>query len=439
MTPESLILLVGFVAVGVITAPLLVALFNRYAAVFLAIHLIVVCAVPYWFGLSLGGVFLPASLLSTAAVLALSVLAPRQPPSGVDLLLIGLGVATLAAAFTDASYAQWLNLLLAWVLPFVLGRRLGGVLAPDVVSRVFLSLAAALAVWSLVEFAFDWHPFVSLGRVGSSGDVWSSIQYRGGLPRSEGAFGTSIVFGNVLALFLPFVFSAPVPRRLKAFVVVLVVAGVAVTFSRNSLIALVIGILLSSIQLRARASMAARLTSAVATGSVLLMLAAVYLSSTAEFATNEIANSTAYRQGYLSLVDTLKPIGSATSLFEYAPGRFGYASVAYPGGLATSIDSSAVLLALQFGWVPAIVLLALYVAIVLSALRSPGRMNAALVGAAALVPSVLTVAMVTQLPYMFWFIVGLGVSMGRASFAAPPLRPWEEAAATRTTLREENR
>lgn len=394
------------------------SMFLRHPAAFLTIHLAVVCFVPYWIGISVGGNFFPAALFSTLLLLSLALRVPWPRTDRLDVLLcITVAVALLSVILNLASLSQWLGVMLTWVVPFWLGRRFGLLLSVAEMSRILLPFAALLASWSMFELLFDWHPFVHLTGVGGPGDVWASIQYRGGLPRSEGAFGTSIVLGNVLALIFPFVLVAKASMRTRLTVGAMVVGGILATFSRNALIAVAVALILASIQLRRGPSLARRVTTAVLATGLTLMMVGVYVSVTADFASDEIANSTQYRQGYLSLFDTLQPLGPASSLVEYAPGKFGYSSLDYIGGVAKSIDSSAMLVALQFGWLPAVLLVALLLVVVVSALGPRGRLNPSMIAVAALVPSVLTVAMVTQLPYLYWLFLGIAVSTHRGRSA----------------------
>lgn len=392
--------------------PVAVFVFRSRARAFLLLHLAVVCLTPYWLGVSIGANFLPIALLSTILMLALS--AFSATPVFLDRLDVLFGlvfVSTLAALLvSDASWAQWFGLLLAWLLPFILGRKLAGLISVQQLSRLFVPVGVFLGVWAILELSLDWHPFAHLTDFGGPADIWASIQYRGGYPRSEGAFGTSIVLGNVLALTVPFILAARIRVLWRVIVMMIVVGGIAATFSRNALVAAAVSAVLSSVQLRKGPGLAKRLTTALLTGSVVLMLVGVYVSVTADFATDEVANSTEYRQGYLSLLNTLHAFGPASSLVEYAPGRWGYASADYAGGIAKSIDSSVMLVALQFGWVPAVMMVVVLTVIVLSAMTRRGRGNPALIAAAALVPSILTVAMVTQLPYIYWLILGMGVA-----------------------------
>lgn len=399
-----------FGVLAVFLAPLIIGWFRRAPAVGLLSLLCVSLTVPYWIGVSIQGQFFPLALFGAVGLLAILLPGTRPAPSSLDLVvlcfLLMTGTSVLVAG---SSGSQFMLLVLAWGVPYMLGRVLSNRLSPSKLSNTFVPVAVILAVWAIFELALNWHPFVSLSQVGGPWDVWASVQYRAGLPRSEGALGHSIVLGNILALTVPFVMASTIRNRFKTAVIVLISLGIVCTFSRMALVSLALALALSLIRLRPNLSLGSRLSRGMAIALAIAITASAYAGATTDLAGAELENSAQYRFGYQALVPSLVPVGPASSAVTLTSGKVGYVSAEHVGGVATSVDSSLLLIGLQFGWLPMAVFGALLLLVASRAVRRPRYRNPALLAAAALIPGIVSVAMITQLPYIYWMIVGLAV------------------------------
>lgn len=387
---------------------LAVPVLRSYPTAIIAVYLFVGLLTPYWIGISASGQFLPVMLILT--ILALVLVAARTDRLRILDALLGLLVLVCGAAVVVGGSlpGDFVAVLGSWVAPYALGRMGALRIAAGSLSRIMLSLAAVLGLQSLAEFALNWHPFQALTSFPGPSAIWAPLQYRGGFARSEGAFGTAISLGNVLAMFLPYLVLGRLPRLAVVLMVPLVVAATAVTFSRNALVAIVVGLLMTIVFSHSTSDRPFRklwLTYLLA-GSVAI-LAPLYFSSLTD-ASTELANSTSYRTSYSEVLSDVRPLGLAKTYLQLGDGQSGFAAPGYPGGVVLSVDNTPLLVGLEFGAIPGVLLLIMLIFIFGILVKS--RNNPSMVAAAAQIGTVLTLAMVTQYSYVFWMVLGFGVT-----------------------------
>ena len=306
------------------------------------------------------------------------------------------GTAVAAALFGGAGMGSAVQIIFAWVIPFLAARVLvsaiGVPFAVDAIALI-LGLVAALAI---LEFIFDWHPFVDWN-FGSQSifQTWHTIQYRGGRPRSEWTFGHAIALGGSLALSIPFIVQSSYRASLRILLMLCVGAGIFATASRGPFIAAAVtaGIcVVYTIQRRVVRTVAAM---TILTGVIFLSSYLYDLLITLSVSGDQSDRlSVAYRPKIYSLY---------TSAIEW----FGNYSTVDIGN--KSIDSAYLVIGLQFGWIVLVLAtLPLGVSAVRVLIGSASSAEIALVGQ---IPLLAVVAMVNQYESLMFIIAGLAVQM----------------------------
>ena len=401
-----MLLFVLIVAIAVvILLPVLRGSVAWSAPVALGAGLLLVVMCPYWLGLTVGGMFVPAQLFVLLALLAVLWRPAHFAWTRESVLVVALATVTLVGALVGGSdIANWADIALVWCGAFLLGMTAAAVTHPTKVATYVSLVAVLLASWAVLELLLDFHPFVELSAFGGPYNVWSPIQYRGGPPRSEAAFGHSIALGNSLVLALPFVFAWRTRPLVKAGALAVVLAGVVVTFSRGSLVSAVVTISLSILVLRMPSiSRPARHTFAYFLVLFGVLLAPLYLSFLGS-ASTELNDSTKYRANYASILEFLRWVGPASNGITLPDGDYGYASSLYPGGVIKTVDNSLLLMGMQFG-ICAMVLFAMIIIATWSRLPAAAS-RPEVVAVAGQAFSLLTVAMITQYALLYWLCLG---------------------------------
>jgi hypothetical protein len=383
----------------------LVLLYRAPRAAMIA-WLALVCGVPVWVGMTLVVELEPHVAASAGLVACLlpGILAGRSSVVGRVTLADGLLAIFLATALVGAvagrsTISDVFLLVVQWTGAFLAGRVIGHrVPLRWVYGAVALALTVVAAL-ALVEFLTGWNPFVGIPGSGGLYDDWSPIQERGGRARAEVAFGHSIALGASLALAVPLALASRFRAGVRLTMVLVLVAAAAVTFSRIGLLTAIGGVALSVLFVRSELS--ARLRWGVIGG---LAVAAVGLSSliagTFDAAGDEATASAGYRVDLLSLLPTMRPFGLADSLYQSPTGERTFAGF-------DSIDSALLLVGLDYGWVPMVIVVLLLVA-GLWCLAS-GRATAPTIAVIAQIPALVTVALITQYSTLLWFVAGLAV------------------------------
>lgn len=374
----------------------------------IVVYLVAVAFVPYWVGIQVGPQYIPLSfgVAIWAAVVAHArgvKLLPVDLVLGVffALVLVGTLLGRVEAPHAFAAVGSWFA-------PFLVGRHIALRLDGPRLGRIIAVVGALLAIQAIVEFCLDWHPFVNLMWETGPADIWRTIQYRSRFPRSEGAMGHSISLGGAIALSVPFILTTPWSARLKVGLLGLAACGVALTFSRNALIALGLSVVLTSL-FASESQVSRRMRRLLVTGTIAVIAFVVptYLR-TIDGGTGVLAASTDYRSNYVSLLPDVSWFGLAPIYTEYAPGRWGWQSELYANNVVVTLDNTVLLTALQFGWIPAAAFIGFLGMLGISLLKTRG--SVALVAACGQYFTVATVAMITQYPYLLWLVFGMAVT-----------------------------
>ena len=367
--------------------------------------LVAVCFVPVWAGITLKVDLEPHVVASVGLVVCLLPVAARRRGTAArftwgDALFLGFFATSLLAAFAGRLlFTDLFVLAVQWGGAFLAGRLIGyRVPLPQVFGAVAVAFTV-VAVLTLVEFATGFNPFVLVPGSGSLHQIWSTIQVRGGQARAEGAFGSSIALGAGLALAVPLTLAAPFKPALRLAMVVLMLAASVVTFSRIGLVTAVIGLVVTVLLLRG--ALPLRLRATVSVGLAVVALASSsLLDRVFTAAGTEASDSASYRITLLELVPTMRPFGSATSMYRLPTGERFFGSF-------HSIDNALLLLGLTYGWVPLAFVVGLFL-LGLGCLAS-GRVTAPTIAVLAQLPAFGTVALITQYSTLTWFVAGLAV------------------------------
>lgn len=396
LTRESLPLLLALAGLGLG----FLLLVRRHPRLGLGVWLITVGFIPIWFGVSLVAYFQPASAVGLVVLAGLVQRLPRRFGLA-DLLVVFFFVACLAPVLVGRSTVTTLFVIVTiWGVGYALGR-----LAPLTIPLPWIHAAVAVvftavAAAALVEFALDWHPYEALARPNNLYESWSEIQVRGDRSRSEWAFGHSIALGASLALALPLTMTSPFSDRVRVLMMVTLLGGVAVTFSRIALVSAALAVALTLAVVRSPEVRRIRLP-AVGVLVVGAALAVPSLRGVFLEAGEESALSAQYRSRLLDLLPEIEVLGFSRAATRSVTGELRF-------GQFQSIDSQMIFLGLNYGAV------AVVCAIVLLTYASgsllTGHASPAVVAVVAQIPALLTVALITQYSIWFWFVAGLAVA-----------------------------
>lgn len=371
--------------------------------------LLAVCMVPYWVGTT-GFGYIPAQSYVGVFLLILAAGKYEWKPNRVDLLLwIVVAVGLVAVTLGGSSQGSWLITITHWVIGYLVGKVLAaqaGLAYTYKAITVILAIVGALAV---IEGILGWHPFTGLAASNNAYDTWARIQERGGLARSEWAFGHSLALGGALALGLAFAVRSDMKRFQKTLACVCLAAGIASTFSRAALIAGALTLilsLLSSKTIRGVHKLFLLAVSASALWATVALLAPVF-----EAAGDEAGGSVEYRlRAVAQLLGTFAPAGIAGSA------DIGESGTTFGG--FNSIDNALLGVALDLGWVVAGALL---LGVVVLAWRFlGGKSTPAEVALLGQLPMLASVAFITQYQVLVWFVAGIAVAASRVA-PAPPI------------------
>ena len=354
--------------------------------------------VPVWMGINVKIYLAPASLTSIFVIICLFPTPVRRIGKAdiAMVLMIVLCLATIALGGTTRGAVfdvllQWLPALVAgWLIT----RRLGLNWMAKAIGIVF-AIAGALAV---IEFVTSYNFFVQLSRSNFL-YRWANLQSRGGILRAEGAFGHSIALGASLAAALPLVLATNMAAKWKSVLVLLLLGGTIVSFSRVGMLCAVVGLVLTILFQRSGLSAKLRVLFSVVLAFV-AFLALPYVSAVFDAAGTEATGSAAYRGNLISLIPEMAPLGTSPAAYRAPDGRL------FMGNFR-SIDSALILHGLTYGWLPLIVAVCLLLAAI--ALVLTRQAYSPTVSVVAQIPALATVALITQYASVFWIIVGMAL------------------------------
>lgn len=358
---------------------------------------LVLFLVPIWIGVVVGFFWAALTLVTLMAIVAqLKDLRLAAVDGFVATFVILVLVLYLLQA---ATLAATVIAMLEWVVPYIWGRIVLARVPKPFVVRTIAAVAVLAALLAIVEFATRVNPFVLVPGPGGYA-AWSELQPRAAFLRVEGAFGHSIALGASLAMSTAFVVAARwrTPATLLALSVV--VGAIIVTFSRIGLLTAALTVALAVLLLP---SVTRVLRWSIGIGGLAAAAVIVpFLGDVFLEAGSEAGGSADYRSDLFALLLEVQPLGSAGDW----TGRV--ADGIYLGSFAESIDNTMLLIAIRFGWVPALLVLIALALIVVRGLRRGS--DPATIALAAQLPALFAVALITQFGMFVWFIAGLAVA-----------------------------
>ncbi|WP_370894335.1 hypothetical protein [Janibacter sp. GXQ6167] len=396
LSPE--LLAFGLLALGLV--PSAIVVLRRWPRLGLIGYILVIAFIPIWVVVPL---IVQWPLIAAVGIVVIGgILATRRTAlwaTPIDFLMVALVLVSIAPFAVGAQTIPPVFAALAtWLGAYLVGR-LGTPIVGygwicDVIAVVF-TIVAALAI---IEFVTGWHGLSSWGPSNSARVVWGTIQERGGLARVEGAFGHSIALGSALAMTAVLTLTSRFAASVRIPMIAVQVIAVGLTFSRTALICAVLGLVIAVVSLeglsrRIRGVLVVALVGAAA-------IALPLLQDVFERA-DEAAGSAAYRGRLLDLLPEIALFGTSGAV-QYAPDGTVYF------GTFQSIDSQLVLFGVAYGWMTlGLVLLLLLLAV---GGTIAGRGSSASIAVVAQIPALMTVALITQYEYLFWFVVGVAAA-----------------------------
>jgi hypothetical protein len=375
--------------------------------------LAVLCFIPVWVGVSVK-VDLEAHVVASVGLVAslLPVLLRASRLGSVKLtwgdgLFVAFVLCSLVPVLSGrVTFSDTFVVAVQWTAAFLAGRLIGYRVPLTWVYGALAVVLTAVAGLAVVEFLSGWNPFLGIPGDGRARSILAVVQDRGGRARAEGAFGHSIALGASLALAVPITLAAPFRTVVRLAMVVLMLTGAVVTFSRIGLITAVLGAVLAVLFLRSE--LPRRLRVAATAGLVAVGIGSASLVSTVFTAAGtEASNSASYRLELLNLIPALQPFGWASTAYQLATGHTVLANVPSTDGTLQSIDNALLLVGLAYGWVPMAVVLVLLLGAIACLLS--GRVTAPTIALVAQIPAFATVALITQYSTFTWFVAGLAV------------------------------
>lgn len=389
--------LLALAAIGALAG---ILIFRAAPRVALVSWTVVLFFAPIWVGFSVSHFYSAIALVTLICIASASTRGLRF--SRVDAALL-LFAALITGSFLlgGVTLGHLLIALLDWLVPYAFGRVILARIGIEFITVTIAVVTVAAAALALVEFATHVNIFVLVHWHNSGYIQWSPLQTRGGFLRAEGAFGHSIALGAALAIGSVFILSCRWKLGVRIAALAIVGGATVVTFSRIGLLSFALGMVLSIAFLTGLLTLRARAVIA-ALSVVGALIALPFLTEVFSAAGQEAQGSAIYRFDLTSLISQMPPLGLSSS-YQVLPNGDVYI------GNFQSIDSALILIGLRFGYIPLAILLGLLVAALVLMFRS--RANAPLIALVAQIPTFATVDLITQLPYLIWFIAGLAVSL----------------------------
>lgn len=387
-------------AIAIVPALAGILLFRAAPRFAFASWALVLFFVPIWVGFSAGYFYSAITAVTILSVAAASLRGLRWAKVDSVVLVFGILI-TMSFLFGGIAIGHLLVAILDWMLPYAWGRIVLARVELGFITKCIAAMTVIAAILALIEFVTGVNLFVLMHWANSGYSLWAPLQARGGFLRVEGAFGHSISLGASLSIGSVFVLSSRWQLAVQIASLGVIATAIVMTFSRIGLVGFALGILLSLAFLgnllgpRIRATIAA--VAVVATVAIIPFISEVFTEAGAE-----AQDSALYRVDLLSLLSKMLPVGLSKS-YNVLPNGDVYI------GNFQSIDSALILLGLRLGYIPLALVLGLLVTAAIFLFRS--RANAPLVALVAQIPTLATVALITQLPYLLWFTAGLAVTM----------------------------
>lgn len=398
--PAEILLALGFLAAGTLVV------WKNPTRMWFA-WAIAAAVVPYWFAVSTAP-FVPLISGVTVWLAGVGLLSVRMRLTGYDVLMavFMLLVGVMVASGTVDVGAS-LPLLVQIPIAYLVGRSIASASSSDVRDRCALLVAVfggLLGLLSVTEFLLDLHPFVAVGQGSPAYPVWGDIQGRGRFLRSEWTFGHSIALGNAIVMCVPFVwFSRRMSSPTRFGVLLIMSAGVAATLSRNALLALVISFAVCGL-----ASRRGRRIGGLALALAGMAVGAALFMQVSAAGGEEVDASSQARLKQWRLVDVWSALGPSAARVVLADGQTGYVLAGSGRGFTWTVDNTFLLLALQVGWLPTLLLVGIVAHISWKAIQSAFRAQPmpAPISVLGQVSTLMSVAMITQYGILFWLLTG---------------------------------
>ncbi len=366
----------------------------------LVLWLLSLTMIPIWFNVHFFTT-IPVHCIVAIMVAATAVGHRRFEFNAFDAYLaLFLMVALVAVSYNNSYTPMWSEMVVRWATPYFAIRVLAPAAGMRFSTEAFAVVLALVGGLATAEFALVWHPFaswnVNWNSLSAEYATWSPIQNRGGLDRSEWAFGHSIALGGTLALAIPFIARSALRGGWKVLLLLAVGGGIMTTASRSAMLAAAITAFMC---LAYTASRRAVRTVAVLV-LVATLIAAPFVAPTlqdwAEGSSVEAQTSASYRNDlYTAYAPLIEWFGRSARYF------------ASRGAVTDSVDSAVLHIGLNFGWVVlALALLPLLACVVRVAAGRATTAEIALVGQ---IPLLTTVALITQYQSFVFIVVGFAV------------------------------
>lgn len=351
--------------------------------------------VPPWFALPIGSYAIYPGVAACAGA-AVSGALGRKPRVALRPILLLVGSGFLLLVVLDYCYfGLAFNLaspMASWALPFAAGALVAWQRGTDGVARalcIFAPLVGALAILeTLMGFRYaEVFPILDTG----AADL-ANFQLRGGHIRAEAAWGHGIALSGFLAAGVTALLTKLSPLRVG--LACLCAAGVIATSSRSGyvMLALSAALLVFSHTRRGGAQRTVAVTVLAALGTVVYLL-----SDHATLDTADYQASSTYRMEVVNLAMHLSSLVGPAAQLGFTDTGLSIAGYQY-------IDSTLLQVLITGGYVLALALASLYVAILLTSIRNLGSVIAT--AAAVQVPGLIVAGFLGQHQMFFWFLVG---------------------------------
>lgn len=372
----------------------------------LALWLCSICFLPYWAGVRFSGYWPPSAIVGLV-VLAGVLLRGNFEIKKVnpwDIAVLTFAAACILLGIADVSQKGHIFISVTqWACAYLIGRVFAQEIGLDYIYRAVAIIFTIVGVFAILEFAtgINLYSLVAPGEGAQGLTLNTDAQLRGGQMRVEFAFGHSIALANSLAMAVPLTLAARLPVAVKVASITIISFAVLFTISRSGMVTLVLAVALSVWAIRDnRLTTGAKATIAAA-GALAAYFAAPWLSGVLTRASDEAGRSGRYREDLLQMFPQTEAFGLADGYAEDGRGKFLWHGM-------ESIDNAFLRIAVNFGWVPMLLVLAIFIAaVVLTLLR---RATPAVVALAAITPAIFTVALIVQLGSVVFFFVGLAAA-----------------------------
>lgn len=367
--------------------------------------LCVLCFVPIWFGLRFGGFWSPSALMGCALLIGVAV---RKRIRFTDvgstdvLVLIFAVLITLLTLGGEVREGHAMTALSQWIVAFLVVRALTREVGTDFVYTSIALLFTIVAAFAVIESVTKHNLFHASIPLGTEFSTISKTQQRGGEVRVEFSFGHAIALGNSVAMAIPFALAARLPGVARAACVALLSTAAILTISRSAILTMGLAVLLSLWALDGRTLKLWLRTVILVVVGIAAYFALPWVTSVFGKAATETQSTGAYRDNLMSMFPLTKPFGLADGYSETVSGIFTWHGL-------HSLDNTFLRLAVNFGWLPMLVVAGALAASVWRVVSRRG--SPADISLAAVIPALFTVALITQFGAVVFMCLGISAAV----------------------------